>query len=63
MPDAEWLVAYLEKEGVYVAARWGAVRVSPFLYNTIDEVHRLCELLHQALEAHKAAVMRRNAAL
>eukprot|EP01043_Picozoa_sp_COSAG02_P097851 COSAG02_NODE_34044_length_490_cov_1.048593_1_plen_92_part_00 len=63
MPDAQWLVAYLEKEGVYVAARWGAVRVSPFLYNTIEEVHRLCELLRQALEVYKAAVMQRNAAL
>ena len=94
MPDAEWFVALLEAEGVYVAARWcvvataecclssmrkccllvyhdelrrrivreetwmflvwsrGAIRVSPYLYNTMQEVKRLCELLEAALNTH-----------
>jgi selenocysteine lyase/cysteine desulfurase len=63
MPDAEWLVAWLEAKGLYVAARWGAVRVSPFLYNTIEEVHHLCELLKEALQEHAAALLHRKAAL
>jgi selenocysteine lyase/cysteine desulfurase len=45
MPDAEWFVARLEAEHVYVAARWGAIRVSPYLYNTAEEVERLMALL------------------
>lgn len=52
MPNAEWFVALLEAEGVYVAARWGAIRVSPYLYNTIEEMRRLCKLIEEALSAH-----------
>ena len=30
----------------------GAIRVSPYLYNTMQEVKRLCELLEAALNTH-----------
>ena len=63
MPDAEWLVEQLETQGVYVAARWGAVRVSPYLYNAIEEVHHLCKLLKDALQVHNTTVENRKAAL
>ena len=44
-PSAERLVERLEGRGIHVAARWGAVRVSPYLYNSAADVERLCAAL------------------
>ena len=38
-----------EAHPMWVAARWGAVRVSPYLYNDLDDIERLCALLEQLL--------------
>ena len=34
---------------MFLVSSRGAIRVSPYLYNTMQEVKRLCELLEAAL--------------
>jgi selenocysteine lyase/cysteine desulfurase len=49
MPTAEAIESALARERVWVAARWGAVRVSPYLYNDMADIERLCEQLELLL--------------
>ena len=37
--------AFLKKKGVIVASRFGKLRVAPHLYNTEEEIEKLCTLL------------------
>ena len=54
-PSAERLVERLEGRGIHVAARWGAVRVSPYLYNSAADVERLCAALADLVAEAAAA--------
>ena len=35
----------LQQRGVHIAARCGALRVSPYLYNTVQEIDAFCDAL------------------
>jgi cysteine desulfurase/selenocysteine lyase len=48
VPDAEALCRRLSEEQVFVAARGGLVRASPFFYNTQDEIDRFVERIADA---------------
>jgi selenocysteine lyase/cysteine desulfurase len=43
------LVARLKERGVHVSARCGAIRVSPHLYNSTDDIRYLCDELSKAV--------------
>ena len=46
--DAEAVVARLHRQGVRVEARGALVRISPYFYNTDEEIDRFCALLADA---------------
>jgi selenocysteine lyase/cysteine desulfurase len=48
VPDAEALCLRLSEEQVFVAARGGLVRASPFFYNTQNEIDRFVERIADA---------------
>lgn len=47
--DARVLVSMLEREGIYVSARGGAVRFSVHLFNDVDDIRRTIEVLSKLL--------------
>jgi selenocysteine lyase/cysteine desulfurase len=57
MPRAEVLEKRLAARGVVVAARWGALRVSPYVYNSAADVERLMALLGAASVASFQAAL------
>ena len=54
MPDVRAVGKFLQARGVSVSVRAGAIRVSPFLYNTADDVDRLVALLGDCCREHRA---------
>jgi selenocysteine lyase/cysteine desulfurase len=50
MPDAMGAFNALRAAGVSATVREGAVRLSPHLYNTADELQRVAEILDRTLE-------------
>jgi len=38
-------VSFLRKRNIYVADRFGSIRVSPHLYNTRDHIEKFCQAL------------------
>eukprot|EP00937_MAST-01D_sp_MAST-1D-sp2_P001708 g1708.t1 len=43
--DVERIASELQKRRIHIAARCGALRVSPYLYNTIEQMDTFCDAL------------------
>jgi selenocysteine lyase/cysteine desulfurase len=51
--DSARVARHMNEKGVVVAPRMGAIRISPHLYNTTDDIDRALEILPGILEETK----------